>query len=219
VRKSGTLVFVALGFLALIQALTLFGYPASVIGAQGLSGSEMRSLWVVSFLPLISSISAGVLLIIGREWLADRLLPGESPEFAVDAASLLRIGLTVLGVWLFAQSISDVASVPMRLALQSAQERVLYENLGARSYVPYLLGTLATPILRLSVGALLVIFSKRLSERLWPRDSSEPEADTVEAAMPRCPNCGTQFDPEDYRDGLATPLCVECKEPLDLDRA
>jgi len=169
--------------------------------------------------PLISSISAGALLIIGREWLADRLLPGASPESAVDAASLLQIGLAVVGVWLFAQSIPDVASVPMRWALQSAQEGVLYENVNSGSYVSYLVGTLAAPILRLSVGALLVIFSKRLAERLWAQHAPKPEAASVVAAMPRCPNCGTQFDPEDYRDGLATPRCVECKEPLNLDRA
>ncbi|MCD4750938.1 MAG: hypothetical protein K8R59_16310, partial [Thermoanaerobaculales bacterium] len=77
-----------------------------------------------------------------------------------------------------------------------------------RTNLGHYLGTLAEFV----VGGYLFIYSRDVG-RWWRRGGQKP---TVEATPVHhsCPECGTPFEPDEYREGVSEKRCSKCKAEI-----
>ena len=188
-----------------------FGYPV-----------EWLDMW-----PFYSSVFAvlllmalGTALIWNRNRLADRLFEDSELKLAIDAVSLLRVGLIVLGIFIGIEGIQRVIFTvnnwAYQIAYAAAMEGAFEDPVQAAAvsnpgWVWSVTLGLFLGMLQIGISALLVLRSERVAGRLWSLPAASATESVRESTL--CPTCGTEYDPDDYRD-LSTARCTECHAPL-----
>ncbi|HTY25717.1 MAG TPA: hypothetical protein VMC85_21485 [Desulfomonilaceae bacterium] len=209
-RKLGVIAIVVIGLLALLQGWTWISYSITAIRADG-----TPQAFVLSLLPLIGCLVLGAFLISNRELLADRWFQDADIGISLDAVSLLRLGLIIIGVNLIVDAVPSVLKSVSDLIIQGAQGKFNAETLAWPNVGWGFLQGLVLQLIQLGIGLLLISHSQSLAAYLWlGRTVVEPEAPT----LPQCPACGTPFDPNDYQEGTSIARCSACQAPLDLGR-
>jgi predicted RNA-binding Zn-ribbon protein involved in translation (DUF1610 family) len=66
----------------------------------------------------------------------------------------------------------------------------------------------------ITFGALLILQSRRIAQRLWKGTSETAVEVSVEHL---CPSCGEPYDPSDYRDDATEPRCSKCHAFISLE--
>jgi hypothetical protein len=219
-RKLGVLGIALVGVLLLISSVGLFWFPISLFFAD-IGGYPKVLAVFLATLPFLLSLAGGLFLLNRRDSLAERWFPESESPFVLAADDLLRIGLVLIGVYLFAQAIpsliSQVTGPIVRIIQVNAQ---IDADLGASdawsqlfSSAPNILAT----IVRLVIAWFLVVRSAGIAVRLIGHSSPVQGAQNV--ALLACPSCGAPFDPSEYEGGVAVPRCTACKQPLDIPHA
>ena len=172
--------------------------------------------FVLALLPLTGSLVLGALLISNRQRLAEKWFQDADVGISLDAVSLLRLGLIIIGVTLITDAIPLALKSVSDSIIQAAQERLVSTIFGLNEGLWGFLQGLVLPVVELGIGLLLIARSQPLASYLWAdRTVGEPDS----GALPRCPACGTPFDPADYQGGMTIARCSACKEPLNIGRA
>ena len=218
-RKLGTVGIALLGLVFLLNAITyLFGLFSVFTNDFGVSRLLVGVLYAT---PVLLSAAAGATLLLRRERLAGRWFPDDDSPLTIAAEDLARIGIVLVGVYMFTQAfptlVSQIANPLVGIAMANAQ---VDAGLGAADVaqqmlrsVPNYLATVASFI----VGWMMVANSERLAKRLVGMPPATVEARAHAASQ--CPSCGARFDPSDYEGGLTLPRCPECQEVLPTSRA
>jgi hypothetical protein len=123
---------------------------------------------------------------------------------------LLRVGLTLIGVWLSVLAIPQFIS--QLVALANANPAL---ELGTTGLIMTYGSRMVSAAVQLVFGILLIVTARRVSARLWLGRNSRTESGS---ALPTCASCGTAYNPDDYEPG-SDARCVQCREPLDLGGA
>lgn len=199
-KKLGAVGLVLMGFYFLsqgVQNLTALSYYSS------LDESLTPLHYLLAALPAIVAVTVGVFLIAKRSELADYLFDETVPDVAVDATGVLRIGITLLGSWFALLAIPRLIQTFTDASIWSALAGP--DDFGLSSVWPMIFSTLT----HLIMGFLLIAFAGPLAHRLT-RGRIE---DRPATSLPACPNCGTEYDLDDYEYGVVA-LCTRCHEPL-----
>ena len=223
-RKLGVVAFVALGVFSLVHSIGYVSAPISLY-AMGSDDARVFLTAVFTLFPFVGYVGLGLFLIVRRKWLANRLIEDTPLDLPLDATSLMRLAVLFMGVGLMVEAVPSMIDVVVQPMILAASDQSILGQVAAPRTEP--LSTLAGligPVLRFALGAVLVTRSKPLSSWLWlgHRDESDAEPEPIpssDQSVSRCAVCGTPYDPADYEGGLAAPLCVECKAPLELHHA
>jgi hypothetical protein len=211
------IVLVGLWVLALVPNLLTslsFYVTAEKIG-------EVSVPWLMAtVLPVLASILLGLVLIVSRDRLADRLFEESDVGLAVSAVDVLRVGLALIGVSLAATAVVDATQIILSTLATLADERAAIGSGEYQSGITMAnwLSSLVATAVRFALGFWLAVRSDALSKRLWSGKPSSPSI-AEDDQLPRCPNCDTPYDPEDYEGGATEALCIECKQQLPLPHA
>jgi len=209
--------------ITLVGLATLLQGTGSLLSAfwvfESGSGYEGEALVVASaFAPVILLMLAGFLLIVYRERIAARWFPDEPIDSAIDAASLLRVGIMLLGLYVTLYAASSIVVSALDPILTSARARLVF-GVGFTEPTSFwdVAPGFAAAVMRLLLGFVLVWFSGPLASWLWTHERATPVARGGEG-MSSCPACGAPFDPADYVPG-SEARCVECGQPLSIGGA
>lgn len=216
-KKLGVVAIVVVGLLSLAQAVALISLPISALRMDKDPRFPVVLAFVLSLLPLIGSLVLGALLISNRQRLAERWFQDADVGISLDAVSLLRLGLIIVGVTLITDAIPLALKSVSGSIIQAAQDKFIQPLFGVLNQGLWgFLQGLVFPVVELGIGLLLIARSQPLANYLWADRTVDEQAS---AALPRCPACGTPFDPADYQGGMTMARCSACKEPLDVGRA
>ena len=215
-KKLGVVAIVVVGLLTLAQAVEFISYPVATIRMVGDPRFPFVLTFVLSLLPLTASLVLGALLISNRQRLAERWFQDADISMSLDAVSPLRLGLIIIGVNFITDAIPLALKSVSGWIIQSAQfERLAATIFGLNQGLLVLLQDLVRPIVELGIGLLLVARSQPFATYLW---SDRTVDESAVAPLPKCPACGTPYEPADYQGGMTIARCSECKEPLDVGR-
>jgi hypothetical protein len=216
VKKLGVVAIVAVGLLSVLEAMALLRLSiTTLLEMYGRPRFAAVLAFLLSLLPFMGSLVLGAFLITNRQQLAERWFQDADIGISLDAVSLLRLALIVIGVIWVIDSILSVLKSVAGLIIQAASGRLMAETWGLTTRdLGAFLQDLVVPLIVLGIGALLLARSQPLASYLWVgrKVVVEPE----EPALPKCPACGTPFDPAEYKGGMITARCSGCNEPLDL---
>lgn len=219
-RKLGTIAIVWIGLVTLVQGVTLVGAFLPV-GQLMIDGTELHPLLAYLFaaLPFIGSLTLGALLIMNRHRLARRWFDDTPIDISLDGTALMRFSLIFIGVVLFTMAILSLFGKFPRIYSMATRSDLSWAISGATEpTLSDIFLTLLRDLVQLGLGALFVMRSQPLAERLWAGRTATPaEAGSDPAPLSTCKSCGQPFDPEDYIGGLVIPKCSGCGEPLDID--
>jgi hypothetical protein len=225
-KKLGVVAIVVVGLSALVQAFSLTQLPLSAMYGLGQSGPGTLVIFIYSLLPVLATLGLGGFLIARRERLAERWFDGTSLEIAVDAVSLLRIGIVLSGIGMIVSTIPQLLLTAVNPLLITLQQRADFGDSGLVTYSFWFndLPRIVVLLLEIGGGVALVAASRSISVWLWHGKGESAGADGLAPGdapenLSACPSCGAPFDPSDYAGGLATARCSECKEPLGLGDA
>jgi hypothetical protein len=191
----------------LVQSLiTMPYYPEEIEGKT--------SLVVLAYiLPLVVLVGAGLFLILRRHQIADWIVSGSPVEETTESrnlAGLPALLFAALGIYLVVTTLPTIAGLASRLIFSRSYSNVeefagvFWSNLG------YYAGTLG----QLVIGAYLFFGARKLEHWWFSPDTVEPKTVPMPPDLPTCPQCGTQFDPADYRSDLQEKLCSKCRAAL-----
>jgi hypothetical protein len=217
-KEIGVVAIVVVGLLTLAQAVDLVSYPiATVIKMEGSPRFPFVSALVLSLLPLTGSLVLGALLISNRQRLAERWFQDADISMSLEAVSLLRLGLIIIGVNFITDAIPlALKSASDWIVMYAVVDRTAATILGLNGGLWDLFHDPVRAIVELGMGLLLIARSRPLANYLWAdRTVDKPAA----APLPKCPACGTPYDPADYQGGMTIARCSECKAPLDVGRS
>jgi len=206
VRGLGTIALVLAGIWVLTQALVLVLVPLELLVLDDV-GSRRLVTVPVMLLPALFAAGLGLVLILFRRPLARRLFEGHAPMARLDGRLLLRVGILVLALSALLGGIDVLLSALVRWGLFPAE---VPAGQALRSVTPQLVEGASSIVL----GALLLVFSDRLSRGLWRGRRSPPAP--VPSEVAHCPACGATYDPADYEGGFFAPTCETCGAPLDI---
>jgi len=220
-RKLGLLGIALVGVLLFVSALGFFWLPLSVAFSDVGNVSKVFLLLLAS-LPFFAALGGGYFLLTRRESLATRLFPESDSPIAAAPEDLLRVGLVLIGVYLFAEAIPSFVGQILMPVIQIFEINAgLGDGIMTTSDVvgqltaslPNVLSALA----RFGVGWFLLARSAQLTQRLFASagDHDEPE----QGLLPECPSCGEPYDPSDYIGGSTEAQCASCKQPLPVAHA
>jgi len=210
VRSIARLGIALVGFWVLTYVPNLLTYAS---GMFGYDGPGNLSALVSALTPPLVAVLLGLLLIANRNRLADRLFEDSDIELGAEGPDLLRAGLLMLGVSMIAFAVLAALSTGVFTVSTLVQERTTLgdvpylSDVTVRDWLPSLLADAA----RLAIGLFLVLRAEAISHRLWSGRPTPPE---VPGDLPRCPQCGTPYDPDDYAGGTSPARCVECRAEL-----
>jgi len=211
VRKFGAVALTLMGLFIITQALTFMITTASFIFApfEQFSPSMLMSL-AVYVLGVAIVVGLGALLIARRDALAARWFDDSEAAIALDALSLLRVGLIIIGITLVLYSIPQllgVASVVYAYLTQGASGQFgpMYTSADLVAQAAAALGALV----ELAAGLVFLARSQPVAEWLWARSQTSSGVRSEDT----CPACGEDYDPSDYRDGT-TGVCANCGSDL-----
>jgi hypothetical protein len=217
-RKLGVLGVALVGLAFLGSAVNQVLLPFNVFLYDfRVGGLPAWASFLVLLVPFLASAAAGLFLVTRRDWVAARLFPEpeSSSPLTIDAEDLVRVGLVLVGVFLFAHAVPTLITQMTAPLVTLGMARALGEGLGASDIgrelvnsIPAYLGTIASFV----VGWVLIARSRQLTARLLrlPAAVLDPEP----RALASCPSCGARYDPANYLGGLSQARCAECKAPL-----
>lgn len=210
-NQLGSVAFVFLGVLALIfsvgilQALIAIPFYTEEFGVN-------PALIVIAYVfPFLLLMVSGILMILKRhrlaQWVNPESEPAPIPEQPAGFSALL---FAVAGIYLVASTLPDLGSLAGQLITLQAwsgirdQPSVFWSNVG------HYLGTLAEFV----IGGYLFLNARGIG-RWWNsrKERQEPEV-VVEPTLPRCPQCGTPFDPSEYQSNGSEKRCSKCRTVL-----
>jgi len=169
---------------------------------------------------LISSVSTGILyavagicLLVFAKTIARWVAPKTFDRFdvVVSTGDLAVVSFSLAGIYFFIDGVSWFVhdGVTWRLAPKSFGPEV-----DAR-----MIASLATSAIKVSVGLFLLFGSRGVLRVIrWVQkgtkgeEASEP---TIEPSKgPKCPNCGAEYNPANYRQDALEWLCSRCGTAL-----
>ena len=215
-RKLGTVGIALVGLMAVVQAVGLLMFPLAAL--VPLPSDRLAALaFFVSLVPPVIAAALGTLLIVWRNPLAARWFDESESELAVDPVKLMHIGLILIGITLLAESVPSFFVTLAGWLSVGTRTRL---DLGGSSVADYGFTTAAPALARSAAQALIGAWLAFGSTRLATRLVGGPLPPALEPAQPepehRCAGCGTPYDPDDYRGGIAEPKCDHCGQPLDV---
>ena len=187
----------------LVQALiTMPYYPEEIEGKT--------SLVVLAYvLPLVVLVCAGLFLTLRRHQIADWIVSGSPVEETTDSrdlAGLPALLFAVLGIYLVVSTLPTIAGLASSLIFARSYSNVeefagvFWSNLG------HYVGTLG----QLVIGAYLFFGARKLEQWWFSRHTVRTKPTPAPLDLPKCPQCGTPFDPADYRSDVQEKLCSKC---------
>ncbi len=210
-RRLGVVAIVFVGLTAIAQAITTLAGNAWAFVALTEPAIENVLTVVGLVASVVLSLAFGFVLLAKRHRLADRLLDDTEVDFAIDGVTMLRVAVIVFGLILLVGSVprlvSSVSSWATQVALERSYDMELTQETG--EYWSMVASALIG-IIEAVVGAVFLVRSQWLAERLW--FGARPVA-VAASPSSNCPSCGAGFDPDDYVD-RANARCVECRELL-----
>ena len=220
-RKLGVLGIALVGVLLLVSSVGFIWLPISVVFAD--IGGYPKALAVfLATMPFLLSLGGGIFLLDRRDPLSELWFSDSESPLAVAPDDMLRMGLVLIGAYLFVEAIPALVSqltVPFVQIIQINAQ--IDAGLGASDVwsdlvraAPNILAT----IVRLGIGWLLIARSAGIAERLIGVSSRVKEAQVPQSLL-ACPSCGAPFDPSEYAGGLLEPRCATCNQPLDIPHA
>ena len=218
-RNIGVVAVVFMGILVVAQAIALVNFTISMWPMFWDEGFPGVLMVLASIVPVAVTLAFGAYLITRRHQLADAWFNDDSAEVVIEPEILLRTGLILVGVWLIATSLPSFARPFLTWIVQAVRDGTM-DSVFAESAPPMFTGFLfALPdLLVLSVemafGALLILRSRQIAERLWNGASEAAEKVCVDHL---CPSCGEPYDPSGYRDDVTEPRCSKCGASVSLD--
>lgn len=205
-RGLGVVALVFAGVIMVGQALALATVPISYASLAFDMGELATAVYLVAILPALASLALGLVLILGRHSLAERLFDDSDISLAVGPADGLRIGFILLGAWLVLSAIPEAFLALAQGVFQTSATLGVWDAYsvpGADLFGAY--ANIVMPAVRIALGILLVAKAKPIAARLW----SGPAPAPANAARPACPECGELYDPTDYVEG-AEIRCGRC---------
>ena len=208
VRDLAALAFVVLGIIALLysvsmlQGLLMFPYIQDEFEGKA---------WVVGlawFFPFLLMVASGVFLIVKRSrlaaWISYEDYDGPSKE---SSEQLPALAFAILGLYLVVSTLPSLGSLAGQLINLRAMESFQDFLPAFRTNLGQYLGTLAEFV----VGGYLFINARDVGR--WRRRGLKPSVE-VTPVLHRCPECGTPFEPSEYREGVAERLCSKCRAEI-----
>lgn len=199
-----------------IVAIVLIGLWTIVLAfAQAINKAWTAPEALGSLIFSAGLLAFGILLIFGRNWLADRWFQDSSLGASIDAISILRVGFVLIGVYLIASAIPVLSGVVLAgfyVAIAQDSQPMNYFGYDPFIWEGIVRGS-SSGIVSLGFGLLLIKRSAPLADRLW---SGRKVKERTASISPACPSCGTPYDPADYSPDAAEPWCFTCHKPLDL---
>ncbi len=183
-RNIARLGIALLGFWILTYVPNLLTYASGMLQYDGL---ESLSALVSALTPPLVAVLLGLLLVVNRNRLADRLFEDSDIELGAAGPDLLRAGLVSLGVSMIAFAVLAALSTGVFTVSTLVQERTTLGD------VPYLsdvtvgdwLPSLLADAARLAIGLFLVLRAEAIARRLW---SGRPTRRKCRATCPAAPN-------------------------------
>ena len=206
----------------LVFLLAAVGYLSLPISAS--TNSQIASIpkwWIVlTLVPCIIALAAGLLLLLGRWQFAEAWFPDDdNVSSSLSGPEVVRVGLVLIGAWLLFGAAPSLLSVIITTAYAFMQASGLVGAAAARStQLPSLGMSLINPIATFIVGWALIANSSRISNRFMS-SRDQPEKPDIPPSTDHCPSCGAEYDSADYEGGLSPALCPQCKQPLGLPNA
>jgi hypothetical protein len=214
VRKLARVGIALIGFWVFTSVPNLLTFVMGELPYDGSAGGGIARIAGAS-LPALAAVLIGLLLIVYGRNLADWLFADSDVDLDMQGQDLVRAGCVLLGVSMIAFAVLGVLSngiytigtlVGERMALDGAPD---LSNITMIDWLP----ALVADAIRLGLGLFLVIRAEWLAMRLW---AGRPVAPVASDDLPRCPQCGAPYDPEDYEGGVAPARCVECGQEIVL---
>jgi hypothetical protein len=165
IKQLGVVAIVVVGLLALVEGVAWISLPIKTIWTYG-----TRQAFVLSLLPLTGYLVLGALLISNREQLAEKWFQDADIGISLDAVSLLRLGLIIMGVYFVIDAIPRALNSVSSWIIQAAEgkfdaETSAWSNQGWDFLL--LLRWLVLPLIQLGIGLLLISRSQPLAGYLW----------------------------------------------------
>ena len=208
-RKLGALAIAVVGLAIIANALSMFGNSSWLFQSMSYLSDWLSVLGTLIGVALMAAF--GYWLIVKRESLAARLFDDSDLSLQVDAPSLLRVALIVIGILLLLVSAPRVIGIVSSAITISAS--VSSPEYGfAPGTFPWweVVGSAVMIAIELAIGVLLVWRSASVATWLW---NLGVLAEDVSSQVETCASCGAAFDPADYRD-RSSALCHDCGAPL-----
>jgi len=210
VRRLGAGLVALIGLWIILSSLAVV--PA-LLGLSALDEIRVSYFFVVGVLPCVVAVAIGAWLIAKRQRLAEDWFPDEPLTGAIDALTLLRIGLILIGVWIATWGIVEIVRHLALVLVPESRDLAFEPRDVFRAELPGLIAR----FVQVMIGLALLVYSTQFGERLLAEQAPDaPEAKPDDSALPRCPECGTAYDPADYRGGLYPAECDGCGAALDV---
>ncbi len=209
VKGLAVVAFVVLGIIALLYSISLLQgllmFPSFQDEFEGKAWA-VGLAWAFSFLLVVAS---GIFLIVKRSrlaaWISYECYEGASEE---SSEQLPALAFAILGLYLVVSTLPSLGSLAGQLINLRAMESFQDFLPAFRTNLGHYLGTLAEFV----VGGYLFINARDVG-RWWRRRGGKPTEDATPASH-RCPECGTPFEPSEYREGMSARRCSKCKAEI-----
>ena len=188
----------------------------SMIGLATVGDMSIVYILFAAVLPGVIAVGIGAFLIVKRQRLAERWFADEPLSGAIDASSLLRVGLILIGVWAVTWGIVGLTQSLGLMLVPASVDALFAKHDALRDQLPYLIGH----VVQVAIGIGLLQGSGRLADSLLDvRRPQSPGTDPDPAVARRCPECDTPFDPADYLGALYPAKCEGCGALLEIPGA
>ena len=216
-RDLATILIRLYGLLLLFRCLQI-GQEAFVIKTIS-AASPSESILRVN---LISSVSTGILyavvgicLLVFAKTVARWVTPKTSDrlDVAVSTGDLALVSFSLVGIYFFIDGISWLVhdGVAWRLAPKAFGPNVSFD---AR-----MIASLASSAIKVPIGLFLLFGSKGVLRAIrWvqkgPQDEKLSQPTIEPPKVSKCPNCGAEYNPGNYRQDALEWLCSRCGTAL-----
>jgi len=206
-RNIAAMAFTFLGVLALLHGLSVVQAILMLPSFPADEEVNPIPIYAAYGLSLVLVVSLGAFLIVRRFRLATWLSLDEEPSSGPEPwAWGPELAFSVLGLYLVISTLPTLGTLAAQLISLRAFEGIEQFPQALPGSLGNYVGTLA----ELVVGAYLFMNAPRVSS-WWRRRIAEPAgAPERSGEAPTCPQCGTPFDPGDYRDNAPTHRCSRC---------
>jgi hypothetical protein len=209
VKGLAIVVFVGLGIITLLYSVSILqGLLAFPFFLEEFEGNTVAIVLAHVF-PFILLVTTGVLLIVKRfrlaEWISREAYEGPPEQ---SSQQLPALAFAILGLYLVVSNLPSLGSLAGQLINFRAMGNFQDFLPAFRTSLGYYIGTLAEFV----VGGYLFINARDVG-RWWQRRGEKLPKD-VNPESHRCPECGTPFEPSEYREGVSERRCSNCKAEI-----
>ncbi len=208
-RDLAVVAFVVLGIIALLYSVSLLQGLLMFPFFQDEFEGKPWAVGLAWAFPFLLVVAGGVFLLVKRSWLAAWIShEGHEGPSEESSEQLPALAFAILGLYLVVSNLPSLGSLAGQLIILRAMENFQDFLPAFRTNLGHYLGTLAEFV----VGGYLFINARDVG-RWWRRRGKKLPEDATPASH-QCPECGTPFDPNDYRDGASERLCSKCKAEI-----